>query len=233
MGASDLTVVIADPFRLRAIRYMPPFTGRVLYFSDSNLGSAFESIRAHHPRVIALESNFAHTSQGRDLVDRVQRLPLSESAVQILSLTNGEWSARLPSHAAAAAIAPASVIATSAAAVAASVNTRRVPRFPVLDPLAMKVDGLRMDLVDMSVMGAQVLSAPVLRPNQRLKVTLPDEENSCLSVSAYVAWSAFELPKNALQPYYRAGVEFTDAAVQALEAFCKRHCANEPVALRR
>ena len=231
MGASDLTVVIADPFRLRAIRYMPPFTGRVLYFSDSNLGSAFESIRAHHPRVIALESNFAHTSQGRDFVDRVQRLPLSESAVHILSLTNGEWSARLPSHAAVTTVT--AVPRAPAAAFAASINTRRVPRFPVLDPLAMKVDGLKMDLVDMSVMGAQVLSAPVLRPNQRLRVTLPDEDNSCLSVSAYVAWSAFELPKNALQPYYRAGVEFTDAAVQALEAFCKRHCANEPLALRR
>jgi hypothetical protein len=231
MGASDLTVVIADPFRLRAIRYMPPFTGRVLYFSDSNLGSAFESIRAHQPRVIALESNFAHTPQGRNFVDRVQRLPLSESAVHILSLTNGEWTTRLPSHAAVTTVSAAP--RTPAAAAAASINTRRVPRFPVLDPLAMKVDGLKMDLVDMSIMGAQVLSAPVLRPNQRLRVTLPDEDNSCLSVSAYVAWSAFELPKNALQPYYRAGVEFTDAAVQALEAFCKRHCANEPLALRR
>jgi hypothetical protein len=27
-------------------------------------------------------------------------------------------------------------------------------------------------------------------------------------------------------------MEFTDAAVQALEAFCKRHCSDEPRSLR-
>ena len=83
----------------------------------------------------------------------------------------------------------------------------------------------------MSVMGAQVLSAPSLWPNRRLKVTLPDEEGSFLSVSACVAWSAFEL--TASKPFYRVGMEFTDAAAQALEEFCRRHCSDEPLSLRR
>ena len=99
----------------------------------------------------------------------------------------------------------------------------------------MRVDGLKTSLVDMSIMGAQVLSAPVLRPNQQLTITLPDVGNSFLSVSAHVAWSTFERPRNPPQPrpYYRAGMEFTDAAAQALEAFCKRHCSDEPLSERR
>lgn len=222
MNNTDLAVVIADAVRLRAIRYASHFKCRALYFTDSNLASAFESIRAHEPGVVALETHFAHTAEGRVFVDRLQRLAIAGSAVHLTSFANGEWSTRLPGG------APA-VSAPSLS----TVNTRRVPRFPVLDLLAMKVDGKQTSLVDMSVMGAQVLSAPSLRPNQRLKITLPDVEGSLLSVSACVAWSAFETSKNAPQPYYRAGVEFTDAAAQALEEFCRRHCADEPLALRR
>lgn len=223
MSNSDLAVVIADAVRLRAIRYAGHFKCRVLYFTDSNLASAFESIRAHEPGVVALETQFAHTAEGKAFVDRLQRLARSGSDVYLVSFANGEWSTSPPGGV--PGVADVSSIAT--------VNTRRVPRFPVVDPLALKVDGQQTSLVDMSVMGAQVMSAPSLRPNQRLRITLPDEGGSSLSVSACVAWSAFETSIKAPQPYYRAGVEFTDAAAQALEQFCRRHCADEPLALRR
>src|SRR5213083_3770661 len=36
-----------------------------------------------------------------------------------------------------------------------------------MDPLAALVDGKATSLIDMSLMGAQVVSAPVLKPNQR------------------------------------------------------------------
>ena len=244
MDVSGITVVVADAFRLRAIRNAPPFAGPVSYFADSNLGSAFESIRAHQPQIVALESHFVHTPQGRAFLDRLRSLGLPASTVQILSRADTQWSTRLfvPADPAAAVTSVVSVALVTAAAAAPTlagaladgINTRRVPRFPLLDPLAMRVDGLKTSLVDMSIMGAQVLSAPVLRPNQRLTITLPDVGNSFVSVSAHVAWSTFETPRNAPQPrpYYRVGMEFTDAAVQVLEAFCKRHCSDEP-SLRR
>ncbi len=220
MSNSDVTVVVADPLRLRAIRLGADFQGCVLYFSDSNLISAFESIRAHEPRVVALEVHFAHTPEGRAFADRFKRLAISGSEVQLISFANGIWFTGTAAPAAAKSAVPPGPI-----------NMRRVPRFPVVDPLALKVDGQKTNLVDMSVMGAQLLSAPPLRPNQRLKITLPDEEGSSLSVSACVAWSKFELPSNT-PPHYRAGMEFTDAAAQMLEGFCKRHCSDEPLGLR-
>lgn len=226
MSNTDLAVIVADALRLRAIRLAAHFKTRVLYFTDSNLASAFESIRAHEPAVVTLETHFAHTPEGRAFVDRLQQLAISGLEVHLLSFANGTWTTTAPT------IAPAAPIVTSDAFIAPT-NTRRVPRFPVVDALALKVDGQQTTLVDMSVMGAQVISTPQLRPSQRLKITLPDERGSLLSVTACVAWSAFELPMHAPQPYYRAGMEFTDAAVQALEEFCKRHCADEPLAERR
>ena len=220
MANRDLVVVVADALRLRAVRLAGHFHGRVLYFSDSNLISAFESIRAHEPGVVALEGHFAHTSEGRAFAERLQKMAVPGLEVHLVTFTNGAWST-----------GPLSVPppAAAAAAAAIAINTRRVPRFPLVNPLAMKIDGQSSNLVNMSVMGAQVLSAPTLRPNQKLKVTLPDEGNSLLSVTAAVAWSSFELPANAPRPYYRAGMEFTDAAVQALENFCKRHCSGQPL----
>lgn len=219
---SDTVVLIADALRLRAIRAESPFPYRMLYFTDSNLASAIESIRGHVPRIVAVDTGFAHTSEGRAFIGRLESLAIG-CEVQLVSFTNGQWSMH-PLGTSPAARAAEEAIAMS---------TRRVPRFPVLDPLAMVVDGQPTNLVDMSVMGAQVMSAPVLRPNQRLKITLPDEGDTELRFTAHVAWSAFEVSMNAPAPYYRAGMEFTDAAAQALEDYCKRHCADSPVPPRR
>jgi hypothetical protein len=220
MSHKDVVVVVADALRLRAIRLSEHFRGRVLYFSDSNLASAFESVRAHEPGVVALEGHFAHTPAGLAFAERLQNAAPAGLDVQLIMFTNGAWS-----------VTPLS--STPAVTAAPAINTRRVPRFPVVAPLALKIDGQQTNLIDMSIMGAQVLSTPALRPSQKLKITLPDEGDSLLSVSAFVAWSAFELPSNAARPHYRAGMEFTDAAVQALEAFCKRHCGGEPLPIRR
>lgn len=219
MSPSDLVVVVADPLRLRAIRLSSHFRGRVLYFTDSNLASAFESIRAHEPGIVALEGQFAHSPQGLAFAQRLQKTGPSGLELDLITFTNGAWSV--------SPLSPRPVVVAVPA-----INTRRVPRFPVVNAAALRIEGQSTNLIDMSVMGAQVLSTPVLRPNQKIRVTLPDEGDSLLAVSAFVAWSAFELPANAPRPYYRAGMEFTDAAVKALEAFCRRHCGEDPLPLR-
>jgi hypothetical protein len=54
-------------------------------------------------------------------------------------------------------------------------NTRRAPRFVVLDPVQASVNTSDASLIDLSVLGAQVLSAPILKPNQTIKIALPDD----------------------------------------------------------
>lgn len=217
MSHRDLVVVVADAFRLRAIRLSGQLPGRVLYFSDSNLASALETIRAHEPGVVALEARFTHMPEGRAFTERLQRLGLPGMEIHLINFSNDAWSTGILSAAPAAPPAPIAI------------NTRRVPRFSLVNPLAMQIDGQSTPLVDISIMGAQVLSTPPLRPNQRLKVMLPDEGESPLAISVFVAWSAFELPSNASRPLYRAGMEFTDAAAQAIEQLCRRHCSGQPL----
>lgn len=198
--------------------------GRVLRFSSSNLASVLESIRANQPRLVAIDAVFADTAAGQAFVDRVEQLQIPASEIQLVARLNGAWATK-PLPQAGPSQRMVDVKATG-------LNTRRAPRFIVLDPLHAVVESTgKAGLIDMSVMGAQVVSEPVLRPNQKLKVSLPDTDEP-LRVTAHVAWSLFEKPSHAPQAYYRAGMEFTDAAKQALEDYCRRHCSEDPTPLR-
>jgi hypothetical protein len=87
-------------------------------------------------------------------------------------------------------------------------GTRRHPRFRMKAGVAAQIDGKDATIVDLSAGGAQVVSAAALRPNQKLRISLPLEPDARLR--ATVAWAFFELPKGGGAPTYRAGIEFND-----------------------
>ena len=122
---------------------------------------------------------------------------------------------------AAAAAAPAAVAEPPGApAPLDQRGTRRAPRFKVVDNVEVIVDGNPATLIDVSVVGAQVLSATTLRPNQRLRMSLPDAMRP-IRFNAGVAWAAFEMPKGG--PRYRTGIEFYDAEAAAVTRFIDAH----------
>lgn len=84
------------------------------------------------------------------------------------------------------------------------VETRRAPRVRASPAVEILVDAEPATLVDVSLVGAQVISEAVLKPNQTVRLSLPGSEDCRLS--ARVAWSWFEIPSSG--PRYRAGVEF-------------------------
>ena len=51
-------------------------------------------------------------------------------------------------------------------------GTRRAPRIRIKDGVEVAVDGNPAALVDLSTVGAQVVSPTVLKPNQRVRVTI-------------------------------------------------------------
>jgi hypothetical protein len=95
-------------------------------------------------------------------------------------------------------------------------GTRRFPRIDVIEGIDALIDGNPATLVDLSVTGAMVLSPTILRPNQRVRMSLPDPARP-IRFNAGVAWAAFELLKTG--PRYRAGLEFFDADAEAVQRF--------------
>jgi hypothetical protein len=83
------------------------------------------------------------------------------------------------------------------------------------------VDGNAVQLIDISTIGAQVVSTSILKPNQRVRVALP-EAKAAIRCNGAVAWASFEMPKGR-PPQYRAGIEFAGADSQAIGIYAERH----------
>jgi hypothetical protein len=232
--AAELTIVIADVTRMAAIRSGLPFSGRVLQFTNANLASALEAIQKHAPRVVAIDAILVQTQQGLGFIKRVENLAVPGSAIRLIVHGNGAWTTTArdaqPAKEAEAPIVRAPASAARPAVIAApqtGANTRRAPRFPMLDSLDASVEGGQASLVNISVLGAQVVSRPVLRPGQTVKIALPDAEET-LRLTAHVAWSLFQQTREGAA-VYRAGIAFTDATTEALEDYCRRYGAEHPL----
>jgi hypothetical protein len=248
---SDVSIVVADAARLQSIRERSSLPGRMMPFPSSSIASALASVRAYRPRVIAIEAAFAETPAGVSFIEQIEPLTRGGSSILLLVEHEDTWvatphgSGRAPSQssrAAANTAKPTVVAASKPAAAPASntivaatpsvvVSTRRAPRFQVRDQLEVVVESGHASLVDLSVLGAQIVSLPMLRPNQKIKIDLTDPDET-LSVIAQVAWALFERPQLKEEPFYRVGLEFTGAAQKALEQYRQRHCDVRPIAQR-
>ncbi len=216
------TVLIASPEHLNALKDRADLA-EAQAFSDAEALRALDVITRQRPSVVALERLFAATSRGTALINRIKADPaLAGCEIRIVthdgpSAPSGPAPVATAAPVAPAAPAPAAPPATPVAApVAAPLDqrgTRRAPRTRVTGPVEVLVDGNPVSLVDVSVIGAQVVSPSILRPNQRIRVTLPDSGRP-IRVAAGVAWASFEMPKGG--PRYRAGLEFFDADVKAV-----------------
>jgi hypothetical protein len=248
---TDVSVIVADVNRLASIREGVRLPGRMMHFTSGSLAAAMESIRSCRPRIIAIDALFAQTSPGAAFLERVEALAAPGSRIKLIVQHDGKWFAAPPSGAvippplprrivepdnpvvappADAVIAVSSAPAVVAAQIAAP-STRRAPRFAVQAPISAAVESGRASVIDISVLGAQVVSLPTLRPNQRITLSLPDSRDM-LNLVAQVAWSMYEKPNAATEPYYRAGIEFTRPAQEALEDYRQRRCASQPIPYR-
>jgi len=195
-------------------------------FSGAQTFSAQEALRAlevitrKRPNVVALEQTFAATTRGAALINRIKADP-KLSTCEIRVVAHDSEYARVPASAA-APVADGSAVAVAVPAPAAAPldqrGTRRAPRVRIVEGVEVAIDGNVATLVDLSVIGAQVVSPTILKPNQRIRMSM-GEANKPLRFSAAVAWASFELAKTG--PRYRAGLEFFDADAKAVEKFCE------------
>jgi hypothetical protein len=195
-----------------------------LAFSDADALKALEAITREKPRVIALEKLFAATSRGAALIKRIKADPaLTGCEIKIVAHDGKPLTPKKAKKdgtpAGAAPVEEVPVPAPTVAAPAAPLDqrgTRRAPRFAVAKGIEVMIDGNPAALINLSVVGAQVVSPTILKPNQRVRRTLPMPRGR-FRVMAGVAWAAFEMPKSG--PVYRAGIEFYDAEAGNVERF--------------
>ena len=225
-------VVIAATNLMPALQERLAEEGELLAFADTEPIQALQAILEQRPSLIVLERLFAATPRGAALINRIKTDPqLSNAEVRVMSHT-GDYTRQVakPSKVEAPPPEPVSTAGGSSAGVAIAPaepatrpldwhGTRRATRYRVRAGVEIQVDGNPASVVDLSVVGVQVLSTTILRPNQKVRISIPNEE-FVMRFRGAIAWAKFELPKPNDPPRYRAGVDFADADAAALDEYC-------------
>ena len=221
--SDSCTVVIGEAKLLDALRERAGTNGEVLAFSDHDALAALETITARRPQFITLERLFAATSRGAALINRIKADPaLVSTEIRVMS-HDGVYSRISPRRTAPGPAGRNSAAASPAAPAAVPLDyrgTRRAERFRMADGSELQIDGAWATLVDLSTMGAQIISKVAVKPLQRVRVSLSDDLDA-VRFNAAVSWASFEIPKGETQ--YRAGIAFLDGEAGAVEAFITRH----------
>jgi len=211
---ADGVTLLIGPKSLAAFLADHPDTRdtELLVFDEEQVCQAVEHMVRQRPSVVALPEKFAMSPRGTALTHRIAvdaqfagtRLLLIDAQGSAVPLPVGARPTWLPLDAA---------------------GTRRVPRIRMRQGIDVQIDGATASLVDLSTMGAQVVSTTILKPRQRVRLVLAVEPYLIRAVGT-VAWALFEIPKAGLPPHYRAGLEFSSADPEPLLQFCLEQAAE-------
>ena len=235
---SAAALIIGAQNLMPALRGHVKADGEIVTFADTEPIQALQLIMEQRPGLVVLERLFAATPRGAALINRIKSDPqLSHAEVRVMSHT-GDYTRQVvkPTTAspppagrpaatatAAAPQASGSPVATADAPRLDYTGTRRAPRFRVRAGVELHLDGNPAAVIDLSTVGAQVISPTVLRPNQKVRITIPVDDLT-MRFRGAIAWAKFELPRPPVKtPQYRAGVEFTDADAKAIDDFTGRN----------
>ena len=227
-------VVIAATNLMPALQERLAGEGELLAFADTEPIQALQAILEQRPSLIVLERLFAATPRGAALINRIKTDPqLANAEVRVMSHT-GDYSRqvakprKIDTSGSAGEGSTGDTSWGTAVAIGESASrpldwhgTRRATRYRVRPGVEIQVDGNPASVVDLSSVGVQVLSSTILRPNQKVRISIPNDD-FVMRFRGAIAWAKFELPKPNDPPRYRAGVDFADADAAALDEFCAK-----------
>jgi hypothetical protein len=174
-------------------------------FTDSEALEALDHIIRTQPALVAMQDEFADSTRGVALINRIKddaTLSAVEVRVMARNAAQNRVAVKRGSHGSGAAVA----VDEAPKPALDQKGTRRAPRIRIKDGVEIAVDGNPAALVDLSAVGAQVVSPTVLKPNQRVRIAMGDGKASVRCAGA-VAWAAFEMPKG-MPTRYRAGIDW-------------------------
>ena len=216
---SSSIVLIGPSEALPALRERVDSGAELHTFTDQEALEALDHIIRTKPRIVALDDEFSATSRGTALINRIKDDPtLSDCEVRVVAHDNAM--SRVATRRSSKRIAAVVVVAEPKKALDQR-GTRRAPRVRIREKVEVLVDGNAAELIDLSAVGAQVLSPKMLKPNQRIRLTLP-EGKKAIRCTGSIAWASFEMPKGE-SPRYRAGIELQGTDPVAVTSFADRH----------
>jgi PilZ domain-containing protein len=217
IAPADLMQPLCDRLRSDATELVPCV--------DSDIRGTIDTVVQRRPGLVAIERVFASTSRGAALIGRLKADPaLLDIEIRIVS-HDSDYSRVSPRR----PVGPGADGSVAVAAPAPALDqggTRRAARTAIVDGAEILIDGGAVRLIDLSTVGAQVLSPAVLRPNQRVRVSMVDEKLT-LRFQATIVWATFELPGGGSAPRYRAGLAFTGADAGSITEYATRHRRRE------
>ena len=210
--AEACTVAIAAADRLSQLKErIGAVDGELLAFTDADALPALEAIVRLKPRLVALERLFAASPRGAALINRIKSdKKLNGSEIRVFA-HDSDIVRVVPRFDA------------SGPQALDQRGTRRAPRAKMGGTATAVVEGKASVLVDLSLIGAQIVSPGALKPNQPVSFVLVDQDAN-IGFNAKVAWTSFEIQPNSA-PRYRAGIEFVDADPREVDAFRERNTA--------
>ncbi|OFW36430.1 MAG: hypothetical protein A3J29_12780 [Acidobacteria bacterium RIFCSPLOWO2_12_FULL_67_14b] len=216
---SSSIVLIGPADALPALQERLQSGAEVQTFTESEAIEALDHIIRTKPAIIALDNDFSSTTRGTALINRIKDDPALR-ACEVRVIAHDSEISRVAvkrGHAGGAAVAvdePKPALDQK--------GTRRAPRVRIKDGVDVAVDGNPAALVDLSTVGAQVVSPTVLKPNQRVRVIIGDGKVP-LRCNGSIAWAAFEMPKG-MPTRYRAGIDFgLTADADGVHNFAQKH----------
>ena len=206
-------MVIAASNLMPSLRERLADEGELLTFADTEPIQALQAILEQQPRLIVLERLFAATPRGAALINRIKTDPqLAHAEVRVMSHTGDYTRGRVtrrqsPNRGGAPPAMPAAAASSTRVRIRCAGRdstsaprqldwhgTRRAPRFRIRPGVEIQLDGNPASVVDLSTVGAQVLSSTILRPNQRVRVSVPNDD-FVMRFRGAIAWAKFELPQ--------------------------------------
>jgi len=215
----DLAVLVA------ATELQPALVARVVgeglecvTFTEAEALRALKTITSRKPRLVALETGFAATARGKALVNRIKADPaLAHITLRLESMD--EAAVAQPADTAPTPAPEPEAAAPSPPVPLDFTGTRRAPRHGVDGAREILVDGKPGSLVNLSLVGVQLVTTAALKPGQRVRVSL-SEPKGALRCGATVVWATFEMTKDG--PRYRVGLDFINPNTAALDGYIGR-----------
>jgi hypothetical protein len=184
-------------------------------FTDAEALEALDHVIRNKPRIVALDHEFSTTSRGTAFINRIKDDP-----------TLGQCEVRVIAHDAAVnrvsnvrrgpSVTTAAIAVDEPKSELDKAGTRRAPRVAIRDGVECTIDGNPAAVIDVSLVGAQVISSKQLKPNQRVRVVFAfADQKAVIRCNGAIAWASFEMPKG-MATRYRAGIELTGVDTDAL-----------------